>query len=301
MSSIKGGESAWHKIDRYSEEFQKSHEKQSTKDEPLISCGVLEFFQTTAGFKPTAYQEKLLLDENQFIAARWSRQSGKSLCLAVLSLYTALSSPNRRELILAPSFRQSRRMLRRISSFLSRLPENVLDGRPLKTRLEFVNGSTIEAFPNNPETIRGETTNMIILDEANYIQDDKELYDAIVYSLATTNGRLIATSTPGSRDSLFYVMCNDDETFGDFSRHHVTYLGALEPNGPLKRSTLEKLERQMREDPWRWKREMMAEFSEDEEAWLSYSLITSCVDPELEYLTDEEIDSMPDITDVDRR
>lgn len=136
---------------------------------------------------------------------------------------------------------------------------------------------------------------MILLDEANYIADDRELYDSIVYSLATTNGRLIATSTPGSRESLFYLMCNDDESYGDFSRHHVTYLDALEPNGPLKQATLEKLERQMKEDPWRWKREMMAEFSEDEEAWLSYNLITSCVDPDLEYLTDEEIDAMPDI------
>ncbi len=53
-------------------------------------------------------------------------------------------------------------MLRRISSFLSRLPKHILDGRPLKTRLEFVNGSTIEAFPNNPETVRGETANLIL-------------------------------------------------------------------------------------------------------------------------------------------
>ncbi|HZY94943.1 MAG TPA: hypothetical protein VFE98_08845 [Candidatus Bathyarchaeia archaeon] len=88
MSTVRGGESAWHKIDRFSEEFQKSQEKKSSKDKPLVSCGILEFFQKTAGFKPTAYQEKLLLDENQFIAARWSRQSGKSLCLAVLHCST---------------------------------------------------------------------------------------------------------------------------------------------------------------------------------------------------------------------
>jgi hypothetical protein len=112
------------------------------------------------------------------------------------------------------------------------------------------------------------------------------LYDAVVFALGTTNGRFIATSTPGSRDSLFYEMCMDDDLYGDFSRHHVSFHDALEPGGPLKKGILEKLERQMREDPWRWQREMLAEFSEDEEAWFSYGLIDSAVDDHLEYVTD---------------
>src|SRR5947208_684716 len=107
-----------------------------------------------------------------------------------------------------------------------------------------------------------------------------------VVAPGTTNGRFIATSTPGSRDSLFYEMCMDDDFYGDFSRHHVSFHDALEPNGPLKRGILEKLERQMREDPWRWQREMLAEFSEDEEAYFSYSLIDSAVDDHLEYARD---------------
>jgi hypothetical protein len=105
-------------------------------------------------------------------------------------------------------------------------------------------------------------------------------------AVATTNGRFIATSTPGSRDSLFYEMCMDDDLYGDFSRHHVSFHDALEPGGPLKKGILEKLERQMREDPWRWQREMLAEFSEDEEAYFTYGLIDSAVDNNLEYVTD---------------
>lgn len=265
------------------------------RDKPLIGCGILEFFEKTAGFKPTAYQQKLLVDDNQFIVARWCRQSGKSLTLSVLCLYTALSAPNRRVVVLGPSFRQSRRLVRRISSFLPRLPRDMIEGRPLKTRLTFINGSSIEALPNSPETIRGETSSLVIFDEGSYIQDAEELYDASVYSIATTRGRFIATSTPGSLDSLFYRFCTDDAQYGDFSRHHVSYVDALEPNGPLKQDTLEKLRRQCAEDPWRWRREMEAEFAEDQESWLSMSLITSCVDPALEYITEEEIDALPDI------
>jgi len=177
-------------------------------------------------------------------------------------------------------------MIRRASSFLPKLPKNALEGRALKTKLEFSNGSTIEAYPNSPETVRGLTIDLLIIDEANYIEDDRALYDAVVFALGTTNGRFIATSTPGSRDSLFYEMCMDDDLYRDFSRHHVSFHDALEPGGPLKRGILEKLERQMREDPWRWQREMLAEFSEDEEAYFSYSMIDSAVDDHLEYVKD---------------
>ncbi len=260
--------------------------REANKNKPLVSCGIIEFFQQVTGFKPTGYQEELLLDQNQFIVARWARQSGKSLTLAVICLYTVLSSPNTKVAILAPSYRQSRLMIRRISSFLPRLPNKVLDGRELKGKLEFVNGSSIEAFPNSPETVRGLTCQLLLLDEANYIEDDRDLYDAVVYTLGTTNGRLIATSTPGTRDSLFYEMCMNDEEYGDFSRHHVSFHDALEPKGPLKQAILEKLERQMQGDPWRWQREMLAEFSEDEEAWFSYGLIDDAVDDNLEYVKD---------------
>ncbi len=274
------------KIDRLYDSEMKARTREADKNKPLVSCDIVEFFKQTTGFKPTTYQEELLLDRSQFVVARWARQSGKSLTLTLICLYTALSGSNRKIAILAPSQRQSRLMIRRATSFLPKLPSNALEGRALKTKLEFSNGSTIEAFPNSPETVRGLTCHLILIDESGYIENDKDLYDAVVYALGTTNGRFIATSTPGSRDSLFYEMCMDDDQYGDFSRHHVSFHDALEPNGPLKRGILERLERQMREDPWRWQREMLAEFSEDEETWFSFSLITGCVDEHLEYVKD---------------
>jgi phage FluMu gp28-like protein len=278
--------SAFVKIDRLYDTVLRANARDAVKEVPIIICGILDFFRQMTGFEPTAYQIALLLDQSQFIVARWSRQSGKSLCLTLICLYVALSGSNRRIAILAPSLRQSRAMIRRASSFLPKLQKNALEGRALKTKLEFSNGSTIEAFPNSPETVRGLTIDLLIIDEANYIEDDRSLYDAVVFALATTNGRFIATSTPGTRDSLFYEMCMDDDLYGDFSRHHVTFHDALEPGGPLKKGILEKLQRQMREDPWRWQREMLAEFSEDEEAYLSYHLIDSAVDEHLEYVKD---------------
>jgi phage FluMu gp28-like protein len=273
------------KIDQLYENEMKAKAVESNKNKQLVHCHILEFFRLVTGFVPTGYQVRLLLDQSQFIVARWSRQSGKSLTLAVICLYTALNQCSK-VAILAPALRQSRLMISRIEAFLPRLPNQVLAGRPLKGRLQFANGSWIEAFPNNPGTVRGLTCQLLLLDEANYIENDRDLYDAIVYALLTTNGRLIATSTPGTRDSLFYDMCTNNEEYGDFSRHHVSFHDALEPNGPLKKETLEKVNRQMKGDPSRWQREMLAEFSDDEETWLSYQLIANAVDENLEYVAD---------------
>src|SRR5437870_12337011 len=97
---------------------------------------------------------------------------------------------------------------------------------------------------------------------------------------------------------MFYAMCTDDVNFFDFPRHHVSYLDALEPNGPLKLEILKKLRRQFATDPWRrqfatdpwrWRREMEAEFADDEDSWFSMALITRCVDQNLEYIREGTI------------
>lgn len=272
--------SAKGRIDRQYDEMLEADERREAKRQPLIAEGILEFCKNKLNFTPYDYQEKLMMDPAQFIVARWCRQSGKSHTIASMLLHQALSKPDTRMVIVAPSLRQARKIISRDVYFANQLSEQgveVLQGRPTKTRLEFKDGSTIEALPNNPPTIRGETANLVFADELNYIQNDEEVYEAIVYALNTTNGRFIGTSTPGSTDSLFFKMCTDDDKFGDVSRHHVTYKEALEPNGPLKLKIVQKLERQNRDDPSRWIREMMAEFAEDQDAWFPLSLITRCV------------------------
>src|SRR5437879_6305463 len=51
--------------------------------------------------------------------------------------------------------RQSKIIIRKITNFLPIFPKYVAL-KPLKTKIEFYSGSRIQAFPNSPETIRGE-------------------------------------------------------------------------------------------------------------------------------------------------
>ena len=247
-----------------------------------IPVDPVEFCRQVLRFSPTKYQEAFLRDNNQFIALRWSRQSGKSFIVGARLIWQSITNNGYNAAVVAPSYRQSRLVLRKILALIGFVPEGLV-ATIEKTRVTFTNGSSIEAYPNNPLTIRGPTLHLVYCDEMNFIRDDVELYDAVLFTIGTTNGSFIASSTPGSREGLFYKICFAPE-YSDFSRHYISWREAVEPNGPLKRTILEKIRKQLESNPWRWTREMEAEFAEDEESFFPLALVTSCIDGELEYV-----------------
>lgn len=254
-----------------------------TAEAQKLSQNPTEFFRQILGFKPTNYQQELiqLFQNNQFIAARWCRQSGKSLTVSALLLWYTVKHPDSYIGIVGPSWRQTKLIIRRIASLTRKLPSG-MSLKPLKTLIRFTNGSVIEAFPCNPDTIRGPTLDVIYADEFSFVPNDTELYDAILFTISTKpQGKFICSSTPWSTDSTFYKIFNHKD-YQDFAKHHVTWQQAQEPNGPLKQTILEKIRKQFTEDPWRWRREMEAEWSEDETVWLPQSLITKCISGNLE-------------------
>jgi hypothetical protein len=148
--------------------------------------------------------------------------------------------------------------------------------KPQRTQIHFANGSSIEAFPNNPETIRGPTLHVVYCDEFNFVANDQELYDAILYTLGTTDGKFVCSSTPWHTDSVFFKIFNH-KNFSDFKTSHVSVQKALSPNGPLKPNIIERIRTQMGDDPSRWRREMEAEWAQDDDVWLTQSLIAASI------------------------
>ncbi len=235
------------------------------------------FFEQVLGFKLYAYQKDLVekFMENQFVAMRWNRQSGKSLISAALLFYYAYTHPNSWIGIIAPGWRQSKAVIRRIQGFLGRFSRDLCP-KPSRTVLHLSNGSVIESFPNNDATIRGPTLDVIYWDEANHTPNDVDLWTAILFTISTTQGKVLVSSTPWNTDSVFYRMFHNDE-FNDFIRSQVTWRESLKPNGPLDECTVDRIRKQFADDSWRWKREMESEWAEDESAWLQQSLITQCI------------------------
>jgi phage FluMu gp28-like protein len=241
-----------------------------------VSKDTVKFLEQYCKLKPYWYLLELIAsyEQFQFNAVRWPRQTGKSTGIGALHLADAWNNPDLNIGFIGPSWRQTKLNIRRIASFCRNLPQQGLHVQ--KTKISFPNGSVIEAFPNNPDTIRGNTFHRIWWDEVNFTANDEDLYDAILFTLGTTNGKLTASSTPFNTDALFWKMCNHKD-YSDFGRLHFSWERALEPNGPLKPAIIEKIKRQFGDDPARWQREMEAEWAEDEDVWLAQSLIVACV------------------------
>jgi phage FluMu gp28-like protein len=264
---------AWFRLQQSEQLIEKAEVEKAQR----LSSDPVVFFEQVVGFKPYPYQVEFIkmFVENQFVAARWCRQSGKSWIVSALLLWYALTHPDSHIAVVGPSWRQTKRIIARIAGFAKKLPPGMVF-KPHKTYVTCTNGSDIEAFPNNPETIRGPTLHVVYEDEANFLANDQDMYDAILFTLSTTNGKFVCTSTPWNTDSLFWKFFNHKD-FSDFKTLHVMWEQAMSPNGPLNKDIVEKIKRMFGDDPSRWRREMEAEWAEDEDVWLTQSLIASCI------------------------
>jgi phage FluMu gp28-like protein len=256
-----------------------AHEAELVAKVKDVSKDTLKFLEHYCKLNPYWYLLQLIRNYEvyQFNAIRWPRQTGKSTCIGALHLADAWNNPDLNIGFIGPSWRQTKLNIRRVTSFCRNLPQRGIHIQ--KTKIALPSGSIIEAFPNNPDTIRGNTFHRIWWDEVGFTANDEDLYDAILFTLTTTNGKLTASSTPFSSNSLFWKMCNH-KNYSEFGRMHFSWEKALEPNGPLKPAIIEKIKLQFGDDPARWRREMEAEWAEDEDVWLAQSLIVSCIGTE---------------------
>jgi hypothetical protein len=123
------------------------------------------------------------------------RQGGKSLLMALLGLHTIVSRPHSLVLTISPTERQSGLLFRQLLAFYRQLgaqPPALIENR---LSLELSNGSAVFALPGSEANIRGfSAVDLILADEASRIPD--ALMGAVRPMLSTSNGRLIAASTP---------------------------------------------------------------------------------------------------------
>ena len=154
-------------------------------------------FAGRAGIVPDSWQADVLRSGDRRILMNCSRQSGKSTVAALTALHRATYRPGSLVLLVSPSLRQSGELFRAVA----KLHEAARSPPPKEAsslRLELTNGSRIVSLPGSEATIRGYSgVDLLIMDEAARVED--ELYHAVTPMLATTNGRLIALSTPWGR------------------------------------------------------------------------------------------------------
>jgi len=239
----------------------------------------VQFCTQILKFKPTPYQEAFLRDTSKRILLCWCRQSGKSTTIAAKALHNCLTNPKTLTLIVAPSLRQSMILSDKVETFLAALSSRqrrAWIAKQQRTVIRFRNGSRIIALPCSENLLRGYTANTIIADEANFFAHDTDIfYSILMPMLATTDGYLIVSSTPWNKDSVFYKFYTDPA----FSKHIITWRDAVEAE-LIKQDFIDQMRQLLPEE--RFLREFESKFVEDVDAWLSQSLIVSCIDSQLE-------------------
>jgi len=265
---------------RKSELERLKRELQSLEKQKItIPKDPVEFAEKLFKFTPTDYQARLLRDKSKRIVVKWSRQAGKTTTIALRAIWFAVTHSKTLTLIVAPSLRQSMIMSDRVHDHLASLPKNVFKAlveKLQRTVITFRNGSRIIALPNSPQLLRGYTSHQVICDEAAFFKDDELVFYNVLYPmLATTNGVLIASSTPWNTDSVFYKFCQSPE----FSKHFITWRDVVKA-GLIRETFIKEMYEQLPLE--QFEREFEAKFVEDVDAWLPQGLIASCIDAELE-------------------
>jgi len=251
------------------------------------------FVELFTRFRPTSYQARLLEDESRMIAVAACRQSGKTTAIALRLIHLAVTSPRSRTCIVAPSYRQARKCIRKLKEQLDLLfwtARRAFVAEELKTVVRFTNGSVVEALPNAIERLRGETYDYCYLDEFSYFADDAELLEGVLLpSIATRwdrGARIIVSSTPWRRGGIFYKIFNDPSEKQRWSLHRWTWREAV-AEGIISE---EFIQREMTsKDPSFFRREYEAEWVGDEDSWLSLSLINCCLDPDISWWAEDSL------------
>jgi Terminase large subunit, T4likevirus-type, N-terminal len=233
--------------------------------------------------------------------ARWrivcaGRQVGKSRMLAVIALHKAFSSPRSMTLIVSAGETASRRLLEEIATLALNAP--MLAGSVIDESSKAVvlsNGSTIRSVPASQAQIRGWAVDLLILDEAAFI--DPEIFRAAEPSVIARSGsRVILCSSPwGQVDHPFRMLW----TLG-MTAPSATYEAWHWPSSVSPLVSAELLEEiRQRSSPIYFEREYEARWLDDVGSYFTAAELDAATSGGVELVPPSEAVSVPAVGGVD--
>lgn len=185
--------------------FAKKYIKIVSLDDGLIPFSMYDF------------QEELITNfhQNRFNIAKLPRQTGKSTTVVSYLLHYALFNDNTRIAILANKAATAIELLGRLQLSYENLPKWLQQGVGSwnKGSLELENGSKIVAASTSSSAVRGNSFNIIFLDEFAFIPNHiAEQFFSSVYPTISSGSstKVIIISTPNGMN-MFYKLWHDAE------------------------------------------------------------------------------------------
>ncbi len=187
--------------------------------DPIYFLKKYVYIQTTSegriAFSPYLFQEKLLflLNKHDRTIILKSRQLGITTLCAAYALWLMIFKKDQSILALAPTQDKAKNILDKVRFAYNELPSwlklSALEDSKLSLILS--NGSKMKAASGASTSARGLTANVLILDEAAFIEDAENLWGSAQQTLAT-GGKAILLSTPNGLDGFFNKMWQDAES-----------------------------------------------------------------------------------------
>lgn len=166
-------------------------------------------------FKPYEYQKNMFntFDSNRYTICKMPRQVGKTTGVVGYMLHKILFNENFNIAVLANKQVQAREILARIQLAYEWLPKWLQQGiiEWNKGNIELENGSKILASATSSSAVRGQSYNLIYLDEFAFVpRNIQDMFFASVFPTISSGqtSKLIITSTPNGMN-LFYKIWTD--------------------------------------------------------------------------------------------
>lgn len=161
------------------------------------------------------FQEKFVrtIHQNRFVISKFPRQSGKSTTVISYILHTVLFNPNQNVAILANKLATARELLHRLKLAYEHLPKWLQQGVLSwnKGSIELENGSKILASATSSSAVRGNSFNLILLDEFAYVPYNiaDEFFSSVYPTISSgKNTKVIIVSTPKGMN-MYYKLWTD--------------------------------------------------------------------------------------------
>jgi hypothetical protein len=172
-------------------------------------------FEQKVLFDPRGYQERMLTSIifNRNTISRWPRQSGKTTVLAGVALHAMLFNKNHSILIAAHKGDKARDIIGSIQDMYMELPswlqQGIVEWNKGSFKLE--NGSRVRASTTSVSSARGDTYNIIMLDEFAFVPTHvaEEFLKSVIPTVSSgKDTKIIITSTPKGLN-MFYRLWHD--------------------------------------------------------------------------------------------
>lgn len=192
------------------------------------------------------YQRKIVksMHNNRNTIIATSRQVGKTTSAVGYTLWYVLFNPEKTVAIVANKGDTSKKILATIKESYLYLPDwikhGVDDGGWNKETVKLENGSKIISASTSSDTVRGETINLLIVDEAAYIDNWDVFWKSVsATTSASQTSKIVLISTPNGLNHFFTIWAKAEKKMNEYHPIKVMWYEAPNRNEAWKKRIIE--------------------------------------------------------------